>query len=74
MSDGAIRGEQDGVLYEGRWQISGPVICFDYRGAQYDECNTIELNGDQVRYFELDGSPNTDFPTATHVQGNPRGF
>jgi len=73
-SDGKIRGVQNDQPYKGSWQISGPVMCFDYKGTQYDTCDTIELNGDKVRYFKLDGSPSRDYPTATLMEGNPNGF
>ena len=73
-SDGAIRGENNGEPYTGSWQITGPVMCFDYAGTQYDGCNTIEVTGDKVRFFELDGGPSSLYPTGMLAQGNPSGF
>lgn len=73
-SDGAIRGDEDGYKYSGSWKITGPVMCFDYEGTQFDGCNTIALDGDQVRFFTLDGSPDKPYPSGQLVQGNPEGF
>jgi hypothetical protein len=54
-ADGGISGLWDGSQrYKGSWAISGPVWCYKYKSTS--GCNTLARSGDDILWYDLDGS------------------
>ena len=69
--DGSIKGLWDGQdRYEGKWAISGKVWCYKYKNSS--GCNTLVKKGDQIFWYNLDGS--TRGGKAIVVSGDPNGL
>ncbi len=69
LPDGEIKGLWAKELYGGTWTLSGPVMCFDYKGTGYDGCSTLSLDGDKGTYYYMDGTFESDFKLS---EGNPK--
>ena len=53
--DGTISGVWGGEYYDGKWFFYEGQMCFDYEGSAYDECWYLQVEGDQIVYFDKDG-------------------
>jgi hypothetical protein len=51
--DGKGKGVWDGNKYKFEYAISGPVYC--YKGDGFNGCNLLELSGDDITWYGLDG-------------------
>lgn len=69
LPDGNIAGLWATERYGGKWTLSGPVMCYDYKGSGYDGCWTMSLEGDKIDYYKMDGEPDGD---AKLREGNPK--
>ena len=67
--DGRIRGVWGGAPYGGAWTISGPWMCFDYGGDEYDTCYTTVLDGDRIISFEANGESSGEWQDTTLIPG-----
>ena len=61
----------DSDKWTGRWTADGPIMCWDYEGTQYDECNLMKLEDDKVTFLEIVGSA---VVSGTLITGNPEQF
>lgn len=71
--EGKIMGKwtDDSDKWTGRWTVDGPIMCWDYEGTQYDECNLMKLEDDKVTFLEIVGSA---VVSGTLITGNPEQF
>ena len=67
--EGKGKGLWDGEKYSFEYAFSGPVYC--YKGEGFNGCNLIELRGNDVTWYDLDGE---EAGTAKLLPGNPKGL
>ena len=71
LTNGVIKGVSGGDRYGGDWTVSGPVMCWNYQGDEYDACGTMSRDGDKVLFYSRDGEPTG---SATLSEGNDKGL
>jgi len=54
-ADGTIDGVWGGEYYSARWFFYEGQMCFDYDGSAYDACWYLQVEDDQIVYFDKDG-------------------
>ena len=54
-SNGQIRG-RDVEFYTGSWAIDGDLLCYDYAGSEFDNCERLAVSGDTIQAFDPRGT------------------
>ena len=43
-------------FYTGSWAINGNLLCYDYAGSEYDNCEQLAVAGDTIQGFDPEGT------------------